>query len=997
MNLHKHRQPVALGRSMHATLVLAPALLALFAAQAFAGPDEDAALLLEKARAVEDVASSGAGDEEGMARLIVGAREALGAFIRLHPDRPDRAEIDFEMQCLSRVLGLLRARQARFETDAARRDEFIRMARLALDDASAGCERLRGDFERRRGALKDEAEKRRRLRDAEAAKPAPDAAALQEIDTELDGLAGKIAAAEYRTIQCDYLAADCAAILGETLRKIEGGGEGDLLLDRAAGLYDKIFDAYKKTPHIEIAYMALCESVRAGAPGGAGEAARRIQAETTHFLVTRGEQIEKEALLRRILARMRLAAAETFNALGRYEEARAQADLVLRNREDLDFGDKAKIEIAKSLKGGGDIANAARTLGEVIGGPYRGDAIDILAEWADASTDIAAKFPAEIQLALAARLFAGRRYDDARRMLSDVARQASGAEDDKWAAKALLYLARCRHAQALAQKSGLEASGRAAEGMTEYLAGLEEAVSVVTERMAPKYGRSGDEARADVLQALYYALEWQNQMLLQDPRQKNLEKLENIRAQFKDLFPDSPSVPDANYLRGVRLETEGRCAEAVESYGAVSPGGNAALLARLRAALCRCRIFRGGGRTPEEFAALWREMSEAIESVARKLDEDPSPLSEVERARFASSLADGEYARALLIFSAAAEDVRLALGEGANRYQEVGRLLGDFVDRHPSSPYTGQVSFMLAHSRIMLGETEAAEADVERLRGEPELYKNSLAALRDGYYNLYLLARKSGDAGAARKYGEKYIDFALRLRSGFPGDLAPDDMLRMGEYLYGANRPREALDILSGAWKALDEGLGGAYSAPEAAARAKAALRAVGERMGEIIVLDGGAENLKQAARIYDRLIELRREALRADLEDKRGLDAAIEADPSVLHYRTRRAMAAVSLQSLAGAEMPDLDSLMAAVRTLAQAARARKQLTDEWWLAEYWLAHGLLLQRDFDSASRVVRNVFAVSGGYGDGSGAGGTAVRGKTFRELFEELNKKIEIEQH
>ena len=967
--------------------------------------DEDTrvALTLEKARIARARAVTTRKGEAAQIKLVISARNALRAFLERYPARPERVDADFELQFLNRVLGQLRARRARFEASASRRAEFAKMARTALNEAADGYKRLRLDFASRRDALNSRAKKLRDLYDAERAKSTPDRNALRDIERKLEKLTGEINAAERSIIQCYYLAADSSARLGEALQKIPGYAEkGKAILEDACKLYDELFDTYKKTPYIETAYMSLCESVRAMClAGDAQRAHRRIQAETAYFLITYREQIKKEDLFKKILARMRYVTAEVLNNIGRYKEARTQARLVTRGRGGRDFSGGARLEIARSYKGEGDIGSAARILGRLISeaGPYRRDAMDILLDWVKESPEIAAKFPTEIQFNVAMRLFAERRYRETAPILTALVKKSAGRGETKWAAKSLLCLAEIRYRRALAEKSELEGDGRISEGRAAYISGLKEAVGIIMDRLVARYGRSGDPGVPGVVrQSLYYALDWQNRILQHEPGSAQEARLEDILATFNRLFPGAPDIPDAGYLRGARLETEGRYAEAIEQYLRVSPERNQALVAKLRAALCRYRLYSDGKpHGVDEFSALWKELNEGIKTVSRALDADSPKLEEIERTRFAAALSEGEYVRALLLFSAGEEEVRAVLGRGANKHEKVKEMLADFARRYPSSAYLAQAAFMLARSKIALGEAEAAEDDVERLKQTPKLFKISLAALRDSYYNLYLQAEKRHDGDAARKFGEKYIAFAGQFAGAFREEMTADDMLRMGDYLYRCGERARAEDALSGAWRRVKEKLAeDGRAAPEDVKRAKAALRNAGEKLGEILIAGDDPEKLKKALEIYETLLPMRREALQGKCAGQRELENALKNDPLILHYRTRHAVAAISLQAVAGGEVPDFDSLTAAVKTLAQAARVRERFTREWWLMEYWMAYGLFLQRDFDSASRIIRNVRAVSGGFSSKNGAGEVGLRGKNFKTLFEELDKKIAFEQ-
>ena len=968
--------------------------------------DEDTrvALLLEKARVAEDQAVAAGHDETLQIRLITRAQDSLRAFIKGYPRRPERVDADFELQFLNRVLGQLYARQARFEVDRARRAELTRMARLALGETVAGYKRLRGDYARRRDQLKAEAEKQQRLYEAERAKPGPHGSILRDIEEKLDELAERVNSAENYVIRCDYLAANSTGRLGKALKQIEGHErEGDSLLDKAFALYDKLFDTYKKTPYMEVAYTALCESVRVLCLAGKTEQAhKRIQAEIIYYLTTCREQIEEEELSKRVLARMRCVSAEALNALGRYEEARAQARLAMRGPAGRSFSDAAKIEIAKSFMGQGDAANAADALSEIASkaGPFRRDAIDLLSEWIKQNPGISSKFPPSVQFNLAVTLFGRRRYEETSRVLSALVSKTTGSDEVEWDPKSLLYIARCRYRQALAEKTTLEGEGRITEGKIAYLEGLKEAVSIIMDGMVAKFGGSKNpDVTAVVRRSLYYALDWQNRIRRFDSGKAEEVRLENILAAFNDFFPGAPSIPDAHYLRGARLEIEGKYADAVREYEAVSPKRNQAVVAGLRAALCRYRLYRANhSPSVDEFIALWKELNENIALVEQILSDDSSRLEEFERAQFGDSLSDGEYVRALLLFNSTDEETRAVLGENGNRHESVKKLLGGYAGRHPSSAHLSRVVFMLAWSRIALGEADAAEADVERLKENPELYRNSLAALRDGYYNLYLKAGKSGDRDAARKFADKFIGLASRFAADFPEALTSGDMMRMGNCLYSSGRYDEAEKMLSPAWDSLEKEVkSDGYPTPESRARARAALRSIGEKLGEILIACGSPDRRRKTLQIYDRLLDLRREALQADHDDERALEAALKKDPVALHYRTRRAMAVISLQGPADGELPALDALMKAVETLARTARMRERFSREWWLTEYWLACGLFLQRDFESATRVIRNISVLTDGFSDEKGAGDIALQEKTFRKLFDELSRKIEIEQH
>jgi hypothetical protein len=112
-----------------------------------------------------------------------------------------------------------------------------------------------------------------------------------------------------------------------------------------------------------------------------------------------------------------------------------------------------------------------------------------------------------------------------------------------------------------------------------------------------------------------------------------------------------------------------------------------------------------------------------------------------------------------------------------------------------------------------------------------------------------------------------------------------------------------------------------------------------------------------------------------------------------VARYSARLAMAAVAAESVSDREIPDFDALSAAVETLSAAARRETRFSREWWLEEYWLAYGLLLQRDYESASLLLQNMAV--GGYVDEAGSE-ALIGGERVEEMFEELNKRLSAAQ-
>jgi len=955
--------------------------------------DTRVALMLEKARILELKAVAAQLDEAAQIDLIRKAQDVLNSFISRYASRPEKTDASYELQFLNRVLGLLYVRQAQYQSDEAARDDLIARGRAALDQATAGYGALRGEFEKRRDELKAEQKKQQDLYDAEVVKLKPDRAVMRAAERLSAELADKISAAEFSAIQCRYLEADSTGGLGRALKKIAGReAEGDALLDKAMALYNALFNDYKATPYIEVAYRSVCESVRMQcAKGQAAEALKRIQAEINTFLTTYREEMKKEPVFRRIAGHMRLVAAEAYNALGKYKEARDEAGLASRDPLST-LKDEADIEVARSYKGEGDINRAATMLAEVIAanGSSRKAAIDLVLEWLKENPAISAKFPAETQFMLAMLLYNARRHGEAGQILAALA-GAAGPEEAKWAPASLLYIAQCRVKEAEMKKAQLAGAGNGPEGAKVYLDGLKNAVAVIMEQLVTKYsGLKTPEGQAVLKRALYLALDWQSQVLRLENEKEQKARMESILAAFNAIFPGAANIPDANYLRGVGLETEGKYQEAIDAYKAVAPDRNQGLVAKLRVTLCEYRLYRQGKAQPvEEFQRLWSELSGEIEQLSAKLNDPAAKLEENEKTQFNSGMSEGEYTRMLMLFYANEKETAAALGEGAKKARKIIELAGPFPQKYPDSAYQGQVTFMLARSRIENGEGEAAEADVEKLKDRPDLYQNALGAIRDSYFNLHIEARKKNDAEAAKKYGEKFITFATRFAQAFPNALTAGDKLNMGDYLYQAGRTDEAAVMLTQAWEMFEEGFkSGKYNTPDAAARARAALRVIGERLGDVLLGSENIDKFKKAGEVYARLLELRKEDMRPGHKNAMDLEKAFNVDGLARHYMARRAMTAVAVQALAGGEMPDMDSLVGAVDVLAGSARMLKALTREWWLTEYWMARGLLTQRDYKTAAKVCDNVRAISVGFKAESGAGETAFGGKTFKALFEGL---------
>jgi len=965
--------------------------------------DSRVALLLEKARILELKAVAAQLDDNTQIELIGKAQDVLKAFINQYAARPEKTDAAYELQFLNRVLGLLYVRKAQFETDPNACNDLVAKGRAALDEASAGYGALRQEFEKRRDDIKAQLQAQNDLHDKEAAKLKPSLAVLKGAERKIHELEGKLSAAEFSVIQCRYLEADSVGGLGKALKKIPGHeAEGDGLLDKAITLYNGLFSDYRKTPYIEVAYRSLSEAVRMQClRGQAEDAYRRIQTETVYFLTTYRQEMEKDPAFKRIAAYMHLVTAETLNALGKYKEAEGEAKLAGLGPQN-PLKDDADVEIATAYKGEGNIDGAASLLADVIArnsGAQRG-AIDLVLQWIKEKPEIRAKFPADVQYNLAMLLYNQRRYAETENILSALVESVSGADETKWAPPSLLYIALVRCKQAEAKKAELTAAGNEADGKAAYVDGLKNAVSVIMDRLVVKYG--GDktpEGQSVLRRALYLALDWQNQVVTLGGEKEQKTRLEDILAAFNSIFPGASNIPDANFLRGVGLETDGKYQEAIDAYSAVAPDRNQSVIAKLRIALCNYRIYRQKKNQPvEEFKKQWDALNAGIDAVNAKLNDPAAKLEESEKAQFTTALAEGEYIRALLLFYASDKEAAAVLEAGADKNRRIIDLVNAFMQRYPDSAYAAQATFMLAHSKIAVGEGEAAEADVQRLEAQGgELYQNALAAIRDSYFNLYLEARKKQDNDAARKYGEKFIAFAAKFAEKFPEAVSAGDNMNMGNYLFQAGRFDEAAARLRQAWAAFDDGLKNhKFTTPEAKSRAEAALRVVGDRLGEALLNADDADKAKEAGGIYARLYDLRRAQLAENLKGAE-LDKALRVDASARYYAARGAMATVSIQAHAGGELPDMDSLGKAVDILAESARMYKSLIKEWWMVEYWVARGLLTQRDFKMAAKVCDNVKAISGDFKPESGAQDAAVGGKTFKQLFEDLVKEISSAQN
>jgi len=967
--------------------------------------DEDTrvTLLLEKARILELKAVAAQLDDSAQIELIGKAQDVLKAFINQYAARPEKTDASYELQFLNRVLGLLYVRRAQFEADVNACNDLIAKGRAALDEATAGYGVLRQEFEKRRDDLKAQLQAQNDLHDRETMKLKPDPAVIKAAERKIRELGEKVNVAEFSVIQCRYLEADSVGGLGKALKKIPGHeAEGDGLLDKAVTLYNGLFNDYRKTPYIEVAYRSLGEAVRMQyLRGQAEEAYKRVQTETVYFLTTYRQELEKDPLFKRIASYMHLVTAEALNALGKYKEAEGEADLAGRGPQNT-LKDAADIEVAKSYKGEGNVDRATTLLSEVIArnSSAQRDAIDLILRWLKETPEIRAKFPVDIQYNLAMLLYNERRYAEAEQTLSALVESATGAGEAKWAPSSLLYIALARYKQGESKRAELTTAGKEADGEAAYIDGLKNAVSVITDRLVSKYAdNKTPEGQAVLRRALYLALDWQNQIVRLGGEKEQKTQLENILAAFNMIFPGATNIPDANFLRGVGLESDGKYQEAIDAYNAVAPERNQSVVAKLRIALCRYRMYRQTKNQPvEEFTKVWNELGGAIEQVNAKLNDPAAKLEESEKSQFNTTMAESEYIRVLLLFYSTDQEAAAVLGPGADKNRKVIDLVNAFIQRYPNSAYQGQVVFMLAHSKIAIGEGEAAEADVQRLEGQGELYRNALAAIRDSYFNLYIEARKKQDKEAAQKFGEKFITFAMKFAEKFPDAVNAGDNMNMGGYLFQVGRLEEAAARLNLAWNSFDEGLkSGKFASPEAAVRAKEALRIVGDKLGEVLLGSNDLENAKKAGEIYTRLYDLRREELQPNFKKPADLAKALKIDPLARYYTARRAMAAVSAQVHAGGEVPDMDSLVGAVDILAESARMYKSLTREWWMIEYWVARGLFTQRDYKMAAKVCDNVKAISGDFKPESGAQESAFGGKTFKQLFEELGSDISSAQN
>jgi TolA-binding protein len=958
------------------------------------------ALLLEKARILENKAMALQLDEAAQIDLIHKAQAVLKPFITQYANRPEKTDASYELQFLNCVLGLLYVRQAQFESDANAQNQLITKGRGALDEATAGYAVLRQEFEKRRDGLKAELQAQRDLYDKENAKIKPDRAAMKTAERRIAELGEKMSSAEISAIQCRYLEADSVGGLGRALKKTAGHeAEGDAFLDKAVALYNGIFNDYKKTVYIETAYRGLGESVRIQSARGQGEAAyKRIQSETYYFLTTYRQEVEKEPAFKRIAAQLHLATAEVLNGTGKYKEARDEATLAGGGPQS-PVKDEADIEIAKSYKGEGNMDKAATMLGDVIGrdSAAQRDAMDLVLQWLKESPGISSKFSTEVQFSLAMLLYNERRYAEADRVLSGLVQSSSGADKAKWDMQSLLYIAQCRGKQAEARKAQLAAAHKDEESKAAYIAGLKDAVSVVMDQLVSKYGgEKSTEAQAVLRRALYFALDWQNQVVRLGDDKAQKARFESVLETFNKIFPGATNIPDANFLRGASLESEGRYKEAMEAYAAVAPERNQSVVAKLRITFCAYRLYRQKkGQTAEEFTKLWNELKAGMDAAKAKMADAAARIEESEKPQFTMSIMEGEYIRALLLFYATDAEAATVLEAGAKKCEEVIDLSSEFMKRYPDSPYQSQVVFMLVRSKIEAGKEDAAEADVERLKGQRDLYQNALAALRDSYFNLYLEAQTKQDKEAVKKTGEKYINYALRFAQEFSEAVTAGDKVNMGDYMYQAGRLDEAAKLLGQAWESFDGVLRNQKDPQsEDAARTKSALRIVGEKLGEVLVWSDDVEKVKKAGEVYGRLFDFRREELKAKFKnDPAGFEKGLGKDALANRYMTRGAMATVSIQAHAGKELEGMEALVGAVGILEKSERMHKPLTREWWLIEYWVARGMVTQRDLKMATKVCENVRAMSGDFKPQSGAEEAAFGGKTFKELFKQVSDDIE----
>ncbi len=959
--------------------------------------DEDTrvGLLLEKARLSKD-ASLLAFDAAKQTALIKKARDVLSHFLEKYSSRPERFDAQFELHFLGRLLGRAFAARAPFEADRAARASLLVKARNAFAGALAGYEDLEKAFLKRENKIKSEiAAARKQLRKT----PVKDRAAADRISRRINELERKLTEAGEYVIFCRYLAANCLYQQGSALADSEGlTTQTKNVLNDAIARFDKFFAEYRESPYIQTAYDALGEMAQCMRLLKKNEEAlNRIIGETTRLLIEHRHRIE-ERPVKYSLAGLRLAQARLLNDLGRHGEALRLASLVMVGGCGVNASDAARIEYARALFLQGKHKEGIKQLSKIAesAGPFRFEARQILSEWTREKIALTASLSLAMQFDTAMLAYNARDFEHALKIFSSIESAATGKDEPAWDPKCRFQAAYCHYHIGVQKNRELEAHDRKDEARTVLALSLAQAVDILWKKLTPKYENSEDSSTRQIVRnSLYLALKWQNDIVRLNSSDENSKRLGEILKAFNRHFPNSPSVPDENYLRAVSLEREEKYAEATGFYRKVPSVKNQSRLALVRIGVCLYHIHRTSARPrAEDIPKAWKTLQDGFTAVNDRLNtKGEGELEKFEKDDFGAALAEATYYRAAIVFSAGDEQLKGILPEGKDRYSFTAEILKDFDQKYPSSAFEAAANFLKAAALLQSGKTEEVEQILLRLEKKSlDMYRSLLMRLRDIYYTRYIKAREKGDTEAAPKLGALYITAAERFFPAFEKQMTLSDYIRMANYYYDAGRYVRATPLLRRAAAGLEDRLKkGGFESHEAEAAAEESLDALTERLADSLF----EKEPKSARDLYARLEEKKIEKLKRENPAPRDFQLAFENDAELPRYRSQRAICDIRIEKEAAGPVPDFDLLAEAVKILAGTAGQVEPNSDRWWAMQYWLACGLCLQKDRETGRRFIANLDAATGNFSEDSGALRTGPEGKTFKQLFAILKQKLSAE--
>ncbi|MFH1549284.1 MAG: hypothetical protein ABIH04_01860 [Planctomycetota bacterium] len=959
--------------------------------------DEDTrvGLLLEKARLAKDAALL-TFDAEKQTALIMKARDILSRFLAKYSSRPERFDAQFELHFLGRLLGRALAASAPFETDSTVRASLLARARNVFAGALAGYEDLEKAFLKRENEIKSEiGAARKELRET----PVKDSAAADRIARRIDELGRKLTEAGEYIIFCRYLAANCLYQQGSALADSEGlTTQTKNVLNDAIARFDKFFTEYRKTPYIQTAYDALVEMAQCMRLLKKNkEALDRIIGETTRLLVEQRHRIE-ERPVKYSLAGLRLAQARLLNDLGRHGEALRLAAQVMGGGYGVNASDAACIEYARALFLKGEHEEGIKQLSKIAesAGPFRFEAKQLLSEWTREDVALTASLPFTTQFDMAMLAYSARDFEHALEIFNSIESATAGRDEPAWDPKCLFQAAYCHYHIGVRKNRELDALGKNDEARTVLALSLAQAVNILWGKLTPRYESSEDSSTRQIVRnSLYLALKWQNDIVRLSSTDENSARLREILKAFNRHFPNSHGVPDDNYLRAVSLEREGKYDDAIGSYQKVHSAKNQSRLALVRIGVCLYHAQRtSAAPRPEDILKAWKALQDGFTAVSDMLNiKGEGELEKFERDDFGAALAEATYYRAAIVFSAGDEQLKDILPEGKDRYSFTAEILKDFDQKYPSSAFEAAASFLKAAALLQGGKTEEVEQILLRLeKNNPDMYRSLLIRLRDVYYTRYIKALEEGDTEAAPGLGALYITAAERFFSAFEEHMTLSDYIRMANYYYDAGRYGQATPLLRRAVAGLEDRLKkGGFESQEAKTAAEESLDALTERLADSL-FEGEP---KSARALYAKLEEKKIGELERENPAPSDFQQAFENDAELLRYRSQRAICDVRIEKEAAGPVPDFDLLAEAVKVLAGTAGQVEPNSDRWWAMQYWLACGLYLQKDRETALRFIANLDAATGNFSEGSGALRAGPEGKTFRQLFAELKQNLSAE--